>query len=149
MRGHRRERYIGRLDSSVVEKATLPSGFVNKSVAQRVVSQIYRCYRSSLQLEGYHLHLRQILCAGQISCSPRLLHALSTLFDFRWNTKSAVKAKLLQDSGHYALYLVDELYDIVQSASLEPSGLLIQFSLCLNFRLGGELGLISRASEAA
>lgn len=84
-----------------VEMRTLASGFV-----------IYRCYRSSSQLEGYHLHLREILCAGQISCSPRLLHVLSTLFDFRWNTKSAVKAKLLQDSGHFALYLVDELYDI-------------------------------------
>ena len=89
-----------------VEVRTLSSGFV-----------IYRCYRSSSQLEGYHLHLREILCAGQISCSPRLLHVLSTLFDFRWNIKSAVKAKLIPDVGHFALYFVDDLHDIVHRLS--------------------------------
>lgn len=73
----------------------------------------YRNIRSSSALEAYHLHFR----AAQHPCAkgsgPRPEMARTLLFDFAWNVKAAVSANQQPDSGHFNLWLVDALADLV------------------------------------
>ena len=73
----------------------------------------HRNIRSSSALEAYHLHLRaaQHPCAKGSGSRPEMARTL--LFDFAWNVKAAVNANHQPDAGHYNLWLVGALVDLL------------------------------------
>ena len=80
---------------------------------------LHRCRRSTSQLEGYHLHVRQARRVGAIASAPRLKHVTSNLFDFRWSYRAAVAAGLLPEYGGVGvLQYNDQLYDIASTLGM-------------------------------
>ncbi|CAN0093589.1 unnamed protein product, partial [Laminaria digitata] len=78
--------------------------------------QKFLCLRSSSHLEGYHLHLRLVLCPGAVSASLRWQEAVTNHFDYVWSVKSMIRLKLLPGwVQHFDLHLYDRLYDIASA----------------------------------
>jgi hypothetical protein len=73
---------------------------------------LYRCLRTASPLEGMHFHFRLAQHPSAKRASLKLLHARGVVFDFVWNAKAAVKARLMPDVGHFSLWFVDALADI-------------------------------------
>ena len=93
--------------------------YVKTGVIKATGFVLHRCRRSSSQLEGYHLHLRQSRRVGQIGSGPRLRHVTGNLFNFRWTYNAAVKAELLPDCGSVeGLKYQDMLYDVASSLGM-------------------------------
>ena len=61
---------------------------------------VYRCIRGTSALEGYHLHLRASRDPRARTASPRLQHAESMWFDWRWNVLATIEAGLMPAIGH-------------------------------------------------
>lgn len=84
-----------------------------RHVCQRTQFIFFRNIRSSSALEGYHTHLR----AAQHPCAkgagPRIEMARTLLFDFAWNVRAAVHANHQPDAGHFHLWLIDALHDLL------------------------------------
>jgi len=76
---------------------------------------IYRCFRSSSPLEGYHLHFRAAVHPAAKSAGPRLHHVRSTMFDFVWNARTAMRVGDVPNVGHTWLWLMDLLVDIMRT----------------------------------
>ena len=47
------------------------------------------------------------------------MHARSCVFDFVWNVKASVKARLIPNVGHFHLWLVDALVDIYRGLGVD------------------------------
>jgi len=74
---------------------------------------VYGCLRSSSQLEGYHLHLRQLRAAGAMSASPRHQDALMNAFDWRWIVRSLVaRGQLPINTRHHQLDQIDAVHNL-------------------------------------
>ena len=71
-----------------------------------------RSRRSNSALEGYHVHVRQILSAGAISCGERWLLAVTALFDHWWDIKHLKALDFISGLDHHSPQLFDSLYDI-------------------------------------
>ena len=84
-----------------------------RHICQRTQFIFFRNIRSSSALEGYHTHLR----AAQHPCAkgagPRIEMARTLLFDFAWNVRAAVCANHQPDAGHFHLWLIDALHDLL------------------------------------
>ena len=83
------------------------------------VQNKFRSLRSTSMLEGYHLHLRLVIHCLARHASLRYKAALVDWFDYRWNVKSLIRAKILPHCGHFFLWLRDQLCDIVEGTPLE------------------------------
>ena len=93
--------------------------YVKVGVVKATGFVLHRCRRSTSQLEGYHLHLRQARRVGSIGSGPRLKHVTSNMYDMRWTYRAAVKARLLPDYGGVGvLPLNDQLYDIASTLGM-------------------------------
>ena len=79
---------------------------------------VYRCIRGTSALEGYHLHLRASRDPRARTASPRLQHAGSMWFDWRWNVLATIEAGLMPAIGHEYLWLRDMLVDILRDTPL-------------------------------
>jgi hypothetical protein len=55
---------------------------------------------------------------GAKSCSLELMHARSCVFDFVWNIKASVAARLMPDVGHFCPWLVDALIDVYRDLGI-------------------------------
>ena len=77
---------------------------------------MYRCLRSTSQLEGYHLHLRLLLCACALSAGARLQDNLVKAFQFHWFVR-ALRARGLYPT--WVRHTQLDLYDLVHKLSAD------------------------------
>jgi hypothetical protein len=75
--------------------------------------KVYRCLRSSSQLEAYWLYLRELTRASGRGCCPAWLDALCEDADFRWNMRAGRKLEIpgYIASDHFELDLHDQMKD--------------------------------------
>ena len=75
---------------------------------------IYACARGTSQLEGYHLHLRDVIAAW--NSSPRLAESILREFNFRWNLSMSIKYNGLpaEFGGYYEQSLTEEIQAITE-----------------------------------
>lgn len=79
---------------------------------------LHRCLRTASPLEGQHFHYRLAQHPAAKRASLKLIHARGIAFDFAWNVKAAVKARLMPDVGHFHLWYVDLLCDIYHDLNI-------------------------------
>jgi len=72
--------------------------------------------RSTSQLEGYHLHLRLLLCACALSAGARLQDNLVKAFNFHWFVR-ALRARGLYPT--WVRHMQLDLYDLVHKLSAD------------------------------
>lgn len=72
----------------------------------------YRSIRGTNGTEGYHRHMLEIL--SRYCASPRLLHELLMMFNYRWNINMAVKNRGLSKTvgGFYDQHLIEQVNDM-------------------------------------
>jgi len=80
---------------------------------------LFRCLKTASPLEGMHFHYRQAQHPSAKSCTLELMHARACVFDFVWNVKASVKARLIPNVGHFHLWLVDALVDIYRGLGVD------------------------------
>eukprot|EP00037_Helgoeca_nana_P030980 m.390282 g.390282 ORF g.390282 m.390282 type:complete len:791 (+) comp28299_c0_seq4:6699-9071(+) len=83
--------------------------------------QLYRCLRSTSQLEGYHLHLSRAVNPGARNAGVVYHNERSLWFNHRWNVRARVAAGLCPDIGHSRLWITDCLYHILRGNSATVS----------------------------
>ena len=93
---------LGLLSDMPGVKMYVDVGSFTRGVRRRI-----RCLRGTSGLEGMHLHFRIAQHPGARACGPVLANARSNLFDYVWNIKALVRAKLIPDIGHFWPWIND------------------------------------------
>ena len=83
--------------------------------------EVHRGRRTSSALEGQHLHWRQAQHPGAKHSGPLTTATRALLFDLSWNVRAAQAANLMPDIGHSSIWLVDMIFDVVQTHNLPKS----------------------------
>jgi hypothetical protein len=75
--------------------------------------QIYRCLRSSSQLEGYHLHVNETFKAGGKAAGPMYKECVVNSFDFSWNVACLKRTGTISDRVHHLNFrLIEDLHSL-------------------------------------
>ena len=86
---------------------------------------VYLCLRSSSQLEGYHLSLRETRKASGATAGPRWQVPVTNEHDFRWTVRALVARGVLPRwLAHHDVALMDELFDAAEQLGLDTGALL-------------------------